>query len=105
MHQNKKQMQSAVALAYASGDMAPRVVAKGQGLLAERMIALAQEHDIYVHESKAMLDLLMQVELDAHIPPQLYQATAEILAWIYQIEQGVPVLPQGLQLGSVDIND
>lgn len=79
---------SAVALAYATGDTAPRVVAKGQGVLAERIIALAQAHDVYVHQSQAMLNLLMQVDLDAHIPPQLYLATAEILAWLYRLEQG-----------------
>lgn len=80
--------QSAVALAYEAGDLAPRVVAKGSGLLAERIIALAKSHDVYVHESQALLGLLMQVELDTHIPPQLYQAIAEILAWLYQLEQG-----------------
>jgi flagellar biosynthesis protein len=80
--------QSAVALAYEAGDLAPRIVAKGNGLLAERIIAIAKEHNVYVHESQALLGLLMQVELDAHIPPQLYQAIAEILAWLYQLEQG-----------------
>lgn len=83
----KAYTQAAVALAYESGDLAPRVIAKGQGLLADRIIALAKEHQVYVHESQALLGLLMQVDLDAHIPPQLYQATAEILAWIYQLEQ------------------
>lgn len=84
----KTHTQTAVALAYEAGDLAPRVVAKGQGLLAERIIALAKEHGVFVHESQALMGLLMQVDLDAHIPPQLYQATAEILAWIYQLEQG-----------------
>ncbi|MBF4991615.1 MULTISPECIES: EscU/YscU/HrcU family type III secretion system export apparatus switch protein [unclassified Methylophilus] len=88
MQQDKLYTQSAVALAYEAGDLAPRVVAKGNGLLAERIIALAKEHEVYVHESQALLSLLMQVELDAHIPPQLYQAIAEILAWLYQLEQG-----------------
>ena len=88
MRQAKTYTQSAVALAYESGDLAPRVVAKGKGLLAERIIALAKVHAVYVHESQALLGLLMQVELDTHIPPQLYQAIAEILAWLYQLEQG-----------------
>lgn len=88
MPQAKPYTQSAVALAYEAGDLAPRVVAKGKGLLAERIIALAKEHEVYVHESQALLGLLMQVELDTHIPPQLYQAIAEILAWLYQLEQG-----------------
>lgn len=88
---DKRLTQTAVALAYETGDRAPRVVAKGQGLLAERIIALAKEHAVFVHESKALMSLLMQVELDQHIPPQLYQAIAEILAWLYQLEQGQQV--------------
>jgi flagellar biosynthesis protein len=89
MQPDKPLTQSAIALAYEAGDLAPRVVAKGNGLLAERIIAIAKEHNVYVHESQALLGLLMQVELDEHIPPQLYQAIAEILAWLYQLEQGV----------------
>lgn len=85
---SKPHTQAAIALAYQTGDVAPKVVAKGQGLLAEHIIALAKTHDVYVHESQALMTLLMQVELDAHIPPELYQAIAEILAWLYRLEQG-----------------
>lgn len=76
----------AVALAYAPGDAAPRVVAKGRGLTAETIIALARDHEIFVHESPEMVALLMQVDLDDHIPPQLYLAVAELLAWLYRVE-------------------
>lgn len=93
MMRAKPHTQSAIALAYQTGDVAPKVVAKGQGLLAEHMIALAKSHDVYVHESQALMTLLMQVELDAHIPPALYQAIAEILAWLYRLEQGEDVAP------------
>lgn len=79
--------QQAIALAYASGDLAPRVVAKGGGLLAERIIAAAREHDIFVHESRELVALLMQVDLDSHIPPALYQAVAEVMAWLYRLER------------------
>jgi len=79
--------QSAVALAYARDDAAPRVVAKGRGLLAQAIIERAREHGIYVHESKEMVALLMQVDLDQRIPPQLYRAVAELLAWVYRLEQ------------------
>lgn len=77
----------AVALAYSPGDAAPRIVAKGRGLTAETIIALARDHEIYVHESPEMVALLMQVDLDDHIPPQLYLAVAELLAWLYRIEE------------------
>jgi flagellar biosynthesis protein len=80
----------AVALAYAPGDAAPKVVAKGRGLVAEEIIARAREHDVFVHESAELVALLMQVDLDAHIPPQLYLAVAELLAWLYRVENRVP---------------
>ncbi|HUW27673.1 MAG TPA: EscU/YscU/HrcU family type III secretion system export apparatus switch protein [Sulfuriferula sp.] len=79
-------LQSAVALAYQTGAAAPRVVAKGNGLIAEAIIARAKEHGVFVHESKELVALLMQVELDQHIPPALYRAVAELLAWLYRIE-------------------
>lgn len=79
--------QQAIALTYATGDYAPRVVAKGRGLIAEQIIARAKQHDIFVHESKDLVALLMQVDLDDHIPPTLYQAIAEILSWLYRLEE------------------
>lgn len=82
----------AVALAYAPGDAAPKIVAKGRGLIAEEIISRAKEHGVYVHESPELITLLMQVDLDEHIPPQLYVAIAELLAWLYRIESGEETL-------------
>ena len=81
-----KILEQAVALTYEHGEFAPRVLASGKGLVAEQIIAKAKEHDIYIHESKDLVGLLMQVDLDENIPPALYQAVAEILAWLYQLE-------------------
>ncbi|MFA6121569.1 MAG: EscU/YscU/HrcU family type III secretion system export apparatus switch protein [Sideroxydans sp.] len=90
---NKRQM--AVALAYQSGDAAPKVVASGRGLVAQAIIERAKEHGVYVHESEALVGMLMQVELDQHIPPQLYLAVAELLAWLYRLERGeIPAIPR-----------
>lgn len=83
---HKRQM--AVALAYRSHDQAPKVVAKGRGLIAQAIIDRAKEHGVFVHESQDMVGLLMQVELDEAIPPQLYLAVAELLAWLYRLERG-----------------
>ena len=80
--------QLAVALAYREDEGAPRVVAKGRGLLAEAILARAKEAGIYVHESPELVALLMQVDLDSRIPPQLYVAVAELLAWLYRLERG-----------------
>ncbi|WP_322403719.1 EscU/YscU/HrcU family type III secretion system export apparatus switch protein [Massilia luteola] len=78
--------QSAVALAYGAGDPAPKVVAKGMGLVAEQIIGRAKEAGVFVHESKELVALLMEVDLDRQIPPALYRAIAELLAWLYYIE-------------------
>jgi flagellar biosynthesis protein len=77
---------NAIALAYQSGDTAPKVVAKGRGMVADQIIARAKEHGVFVHESKELVALLMQVELDDHIPPALYRAVAELLAWLHHID-------------------
>ena len=79
-------LQNAVAITYQSCAGAPKIVAKGRGLVAEQIIARAREHGVFVHESKELVALLMQVELDDHIPPTLYRAVAELLAWLYRIE-------------------
>jgi flagellar biosynthesis protein len=77
---------SAVALAYDKNDSAPKVVAKGYGTLAETIIRTAKENNLFVHESPELVNLLMQVNLDQHIPPELYQAVAELLAWLYSLD-------------------
>lgn len=79
-------LQNAVALAYNASKAAPTVVAKGSGLVAEAIIARARESGVYVHESKELVSLLMQVELDQQIPPALYRTVAELLAWLYRLE-------------------
>ncbi len=80
----------AVALAYAPGEAAPKVVARGRGLIADEIVRRAREHGVYVHESRELVSLLLQVDLDAHIPPQLYVAVAELLAWLYRVENRLP---------------
>jgi flagellar biosynthesis protein len=87
---SRKHRRSAAALVYDSqgGDPAPRVIAKGYGMLAEMIVQRAKEAGLYVHEAPEMVSLLMQVDLDARIPPQLYQAVAELLAWLHRLESG-----------------
>lgn len=79
-------LEVAVALAYRTGHTAPQVIAKGRGLIAETIISEARAHGIYVHESPELVSLLMQVDVDRYIPPQLYRAVAELLAWLYKME-------------------
>lgn len=84
---NPKLIQQAVALAYEHGDFSPKVVASGRGIVAEQIIQAAIENQIYIHESKELVSLLMQVDLDDYVPEEMYRAIAEILAWVYELEQ------------------
>ena len=78
---------TAVALSYdRERDCAPKVVAKGRGEIAKKIIEAAKENNVYVHESPELVSLLMQVNLDSHIPPKLYVVVAELLAWLYHLE-------------------
>jgi flagellar biosynthesis protein len=90
---SRKNRRSAAALVYDSqgGDATPRVVAKGYGLVADMIVQRAKEAGLYVHEAPEMVSLLMQVDLDSRIPPQLYQAVAELLAWLHRLESGADV--------------
>jgi len=82
----ENELKKAIALTYKEGQYAPRVVAKGRGVTAEAIIACAREAGVYVHEAPELVSLLMQVDVDQHIPPELYLAVAELLAWIYWLE-------------------
>lgn len=88
---------AAVALAYAEGDCAPRVIAKGRGLVAEEIVRRARAAGIAVHSSRELCALLMQVELDRAIPPALYVAVAELLAWVWRLERAQSAPQQGPQ--------
>jgi flagellar biosynthesis protein len=75
----------AAALEYdAESDAAPRVVARGRGTIAEKIIALAREHNIPIRSDPGLVQLLSRLEIDEQIPVDLYRAVAEILAFVYQ---------------------
>jgi flagellar biosynthesis protein len=78
--------QSAVALSYDDKTRAPVVVAKGYGVVADSIMREARENGLYVHASGDLVKLLMQVDLDQQIPPQLYVAVAEVMAWLHGVE-------------------
>ena len=82
-----EERQSAVVLSYADKTRAPVVVAKGYGAVAESIMRQARENGLYVHASPDMVKLLMQVNLDQQIPPSLYLVVAEVMAWVYRMEE------------------
>jgi flagellar biosynthesis protein len=78
----------AVALRYdPQEDSVPVLVAKGKGYVAERIIALAKEHGIHVQQDANLVELLMGLEIEEAIPPQLYQVVAHVLAMVYRVNK------------------
>jgi flagellar biosynthesis protein len=74
-----------VALGYqADRDAAPRILAKGSGEMAERILQLAREHQIPLKEDPPLVEILSALDLHQEIPPELYQVVAEILAYVYR---------------------
>ncbi len=82
----KKKIEKAAALKYDHGiDKAPKLVAKGSGKLAEKIIELARAHGIAVKEDPDLVEFLSVIDLYQEIPPELYKAVAEILVFVYAL--------------------
>ena len=78
--------QKAVALRYVPAlDRAPKVTAKGSGLLAQKIIELAQKHGIPIKEDQVLIQVLSQLDFYQEIPPSIYVVVAEILAFVYSV--------------------
>ncbi|MBI2424902.1 MAG: EscU/YscU/HrcU family type III secretion system export apparatus switch protein [Candidatus Hydrogenedentes bacterium] len=91
MHEDKRiPRRKAVAMRYdMEADAAPRVVAKGEGFAADRILALAAEHGIAVHSDPDLVQMLSQLDLQAAIPEHLYRAVAGILAFVYKMNKSI----------------
>ena len=82
---------SAVSLQYnQGGDRAPKVTAKGQGWVAEKIIAMAQEQNIPIKKDKDLMELLEKIDVGQEIPEELYKIVAELLAWVYDLNKEYP---------------
>lgn len=78
-------MKKAVALKYEPSEMeAPQVISKGVGILAEKIIQVAEEHNIPIVKSE-VVEPLMSIRIRSEIPPELYNAIAEIIAYVYKL--------------------
>ena len=81
-----KQIRKAAAIKYDQAQsMAPKVVAKGKGHIAEQIIRVAQENDVPLHEDRNLANILEAMELETEIPAELYRAVAEVLVFIYRL--------------------
>lgn len=84
-----KKGRQAAALRYLQGrDSAPRLVAKGSGAVAERILEIARRHGIPIREDWELVQVLASLDLYSEIPPELYKAVAEILAFLYLLNRG-----------------
>lgn len=79
--------EKAAALAYDQAG-APTVVAKGSGEVARKLIEQAIDYGIPIQKDEVLVEALLQVNMGEEIPPQLYQVVAELLAFIYRLDQG-----------------
>ncbi|MBF0225744.1 MAG: EscU/YscU/HrcU family type III secretion system export apparatus switch protein [Desulfobacterales bacterium] len=83
-----KGLKKAVALQYKpEADKAPKIVAKGQGLVAEKIIEIAKEHGIPIKDDPDLVEILSKIEIDEEIPPTVYVAVAEVLAFVYSLNR------------------
>lgn len=82
MAEEKRKIKQAVALEYDPTEYAPKVLATGQGLLADKIIGKAQEEDIPIHKDEQLAKTLSKLEVGEMIPPELYEVVAEILVFV-----------------------
>ncbi|WP_409253685.1 FlhB-like flagellar biosynthesis protein [Bacillus sp. SCS-153A] len=86
--ENENKRKQAIALQYeAEKQQAPKVVAKGRGLIAENILERAKEHDIPIQEDRTLVELLGNLDINESIPEELYQAVAEIFAFLYRVDR------------------
>ncbi len=88
----EEKVKKAAALKYERGrDRAPRLVAKGKGAVAEKIVEIARETGVEVLEDRELVEFLVALDVGQEIPPELYRAVAEVLAYVYRvIRQGTP---------------
>lgn len=85
----------AVALTYESDrDDAPRVVAKGEGFIAEQIVAVARAAGVHVREDRSLVEILSKLDIDSPIPTEAFTAVAAILTYVYQQEKRTPGAPR-----------
>jgi flagellar biosynthesis protein len=84
-----KTPKKAAALRYDHGrDQAPKVVAKGRGKIAEKIVDLAHEHEVPLVEDHNLVQILEALDVDMEIPAELYKAVAEVLVFVYRLNKG-----------------
>lgn len=79
---NKEKKKQAIAIEYDPSDAAPRIIASGQGIIADKIIEKAKEAKVPIHKDGKLADTLSRLEIGDMIPPELYEVVAEILVFV-----------------------
>ena len=88
MNKDKKETTVAAAIEYdGKENSAPKVTARGRGVVAEKIIELATKHKVPIRKDPALVQILSRLDIDEQIPPELYKAVAEILAFVYSVNE------------------
>ena len=91
-----KKTRKAVALAYEINSAAPRITGQGEGFVADAILAKAKEMGIPTRTEPELVEFLMQLKLNELVPPKLYAAVAEVLAWAYELDGKVVPKPENI---------
>ena len=84
-------VKSAISLQYQKEiNSAPKITAKGEGWVAEKIIEIAQERNIPIRKDKDLLNLLSEIDVGSEVPESLYKVVAELLSWVYQLNKNYP---------------
>ena len=88
MKKNKNaKRKKAVALRYNKDDSVPKVVAKGKGFIAEKIIEKGMEEEIYIHQDVDLVNSLIDLQINEEIPEELYEVLAEIIFYVYNLDR------------------
>lgn len=84
---NKKEIKKVAAIKYDVSDAAPKLVAKGAGIVADKILEKAEEHDIPTYQDAELVETLSKLEMGDFIPPELYQVVAEIMVFVTDLDK------------------
>lgn len=86
MEDKELERKTAVALSYETGDTAPKILATGKGYVAEKMIEVAKQENVPLHQDAKLAETLSKLEIGDYIPKELYGVVAEILVFVDRVE-------------------
>lgn len=84
---NKKQIKKAAAVKYDQSDVAPTIIAKGKGIVAQNLLDKAEEYNVPVYKNEELVDTLTKLDIGDYIPPELYKVVAEIMVFVSDIDK------------------